>query len=273
MNLPGHGRDVWLDGAPVPATAAALTLDDPAIHTGLGVFETVALDGGRPLDLAAHLDRMRSGAARLGVPLPARDALERVARDAAAAEPSSPGWLKIIATRGGHWAAFSGPLDPDTVGAAATAVVLPWRRHARDPLAGIKALAYAANRLGLEHARQRGADEGLWLDHLGMLTEGCASNLFVVRRRALFTAGASQGILPGVVRGHVLRAARHLGLVVHEGKLRAARLRQADEAFLTSSLRGVRPLVRVDGRTVGAGAGGPLTRAIADRVANTRRDR
>ena len=106
---------------------------------------------------------------------------------------------------------------------------------------------------------------------VGHLAEGCASNLFIVRRRALYTASACEGILPGVVRDLVLAAARAAGLLVHEGRVRVVRLQRADEAFLTSSLRAVRPLVRYAGRPIGNGEPGPITAMLGRAVARSRR--
>ena len=91
-----------------------------------------------------------------------------------------------------------------------------------------------------------------------------------VQQRKLFTPGPREGILPGIVRGLVLEAARDSGLRVHEGKVRLRRLEQADEAFLTSSVRGVRPLIEYQRRPVGNGAPGPVTRDLAARVARHR---
>ena len=122
-----------------------------------------------------------------------------------------------------------------------------------------------------EEAERRGADEGIWRNTRGHLAEGCASNLFVVRRRALYTPGEGEGILPGVVRDLVLAAAREAGLLVHEGRVRVVRLERADEAFLSSSLRAVRPLVRFEGRPVGNGAPGPISELLADAVQRSRR--
>jgi branched-subunit amino acid aminotransferase/4-amino-4-deoxychorismate lyase len=161
-------------------------------------------------------------------------------------------------------------MDPAYDGRPASAVLLPWRRNAQDPLAGLKTLNYAANRMGRAWAAERGADEGLWRNARGHLTEGCSSNLFVVEGRKLFTAAVADGILPGIVRGQVLGSARDLGVAIHEGKLRLRRLERAREAFLTSSLGGVRPLVRYAGRVLGSGEAGPLTRKLAERVALAR---
>ncbi len=226
---------------------------------------------GRVLDLAEHLERMAAAADRLEIALQPRERLRATVFRAAAAERAPFGWLKILATRGGRTVVFTGPMDPADEGRAVSAVLLPWRRNPAGPLAGLKTLSYAASTVGLEHARRLGADEGLWLNTRGHLAEGCTCNLFVVSGRKLFTPGERDGILPGVVRGLVLRAAARLGYVRHEGKVRLKRLSRSDEAFLTSSLCGIRPLIRFDGRAVGSGSDGPVTRRLARAVAEMRR--
>jgi len=269
MRVPAPDVSVWIDGRKARCDEAGIPLDDPACHVGLGVFETIAVREGRILELTEHLARLGGGAALMGVPLPADERM-RATLTEAAADASPLGWLKVIATRGGHWYVLTGILDPDAEPETASAVILPWRRNPRDPLAGVKTISYAANELGLEEAARRGADEGLWLNTLGLLAEGCTSNVFVVHRRKLFTPGTEQGILPGVVRGIVLQSARRIGLTVHEGKVRIERLRHATEAFLTSSLRGVRPLVELEGRPVGSGRVGTVTLEIARKVRRVR---
>lgn len=266
MRVPDEGSRIWWNGSVVAADRAVLPLTDSSMLAGLGVFETLAARLGRPLDVSDHLARLASGARRLSVPLPDPSVLRDAVRIVASSLPSPRAWLKIVATRSGQCAAFGGQADPSEEGRPCTAVLLPWTRSRRDPLAGLKTLNYAPFTLGQEEAARRGADEGLWRNERGHLVEACSANLFVVHRRKLFTPSVSDGILPGVVRALALRAGRDMGLVVHEGKLRLPRLRQADEAFLTSSVRGVRPLVRFDGNPVGAGTRGPVCREIARRV-------
>ena len=261
---------VWLDGNLVEPAAACIQVTDPAVQFGLGVFETVAVRQGRPLERAAHLDRLFACAARLDVPLPSRDELESAVGGAVARIPSGCGWLRLIASRSGRCAVFAGSMDPAEEGRSVSAVLLPWRKSPGDALAGLKSLNYAANVIGLEEAQRRGADEGIWLNTRGHVTEGCSSNLFVVKGRGLFTPAVRDGILPGIVRGIAIAAARYLGLSIHEGKLRLPRLLRADEAFLTSSTRGVRPLVQFEGKKVGRGRPGPITLAISEEVRKRR---
>jgi branched-subunit amino acid aminotransferase/4-amino-4-deoxychorismate lyase len=262
---------VWVDGTRVAADRATVTLADPAIQAGIGAFETLAVRDSQLLDWEAHHDRLERSAEWLGVRLHDRTALAEGAAAVAAEVAGGLGWLKIVALRGGPTAIFAGAIDPAAIGESVSAILLRWRRSPSDPLAHFKTLNYAPFALGLEEARRRGADEGLWLNTRGHVAEGCSSSVFVVRRRTIFTAAVRDGILPGVTRAIALEAARALGIVIHEGKLRLKKLETADEAFLSSSVRGVRPLVRFEGRPVGRGLPGPITRAIADRVAVLRK--
>ncbi len=261
---------VWFDGRWVGSAEAVLSIADPALGAGLGVFETLAVRQGEVLDWQAHWRRFLGAAAALGVAVRDEAEVARAAARLASHVCGGAGWLKLLALRPAHCAVFGGTMDPAEEGRPATAVLLPWYLASRGPLAGLKTLNYAAFALGLEEARRRGADEGLWRNERGHLTEGCTSNLFLVRRRKVYTAGLREGILPGVTRAIAMAAARRLGLAVWEGKLRLKRLLEADEAFLTSSLRGVRPLLRVDQRPVGSGRPGPVTEAIAREVVRLR---
>ena len=260
----------WVDGKRQRVSEARIPIEDSGLQSGVGLFETLAIRDGRVLDLEAHVARMTGGAKRMGVDVPDGESLRSLIREAAGDGAPAHGWLKIIVTGGGHNFVIRGRLDPGEDGKPLTAILLPWRRNARDPLVGLKTLNYAANRMGLELAKSRGADEGLWLNTRGHLAEGCRSNLFVIQGRKIFTPGPREGILPGVVRGLVLEAARGLGLSVHETRVRVPRLRRAREAFLTSSLRGVGPLVGFEGRPVGSGRPGVLTGRIAAEVSRLR---
>jgi branched-subunit amino acid aminotransferase/4-amino-4-deoxychorismate lyase len=270
VNLPEPGSRCWIDGRPVAVERACLPAFDPGLLSGLGLFETLALRSARAIDLDAHLGRLQAAAGQLQIAMPPIERVRGIVEVAAATSPDACGWIKIVVTAAGHWLVARGRMVPQDEGRPASAVVLRFRRNPRDPLVGLKTLCYAPGVLGLREAMQRGADEGLWLNVRGRLAEGCASNLFVVRGGRLFTPSEREGILPGIVRRRTIEAARGLGLAVHEGPVRRERLARAGEAFLTSSLRGVRPLVRVGGRPVGSGATGPLTRRLAAEVARLR---
>lgn len=271
MKRPAPGEPCLVDGRELWGEEAALPLGDPALQAGLGLFETLRVAGGRVLRVEAHLARLERGAARLAIGAPPPALLSEWIARTAARIASGEGWVKLILSGAGRVVVYGGPLESDPSGgrepAEVRAVLLPWRRSLADPLAGIKSLAgRAANELGLVLAARRGAEEGLWRNSRGHLTEACSANLFVVRRGKLYTAAEGEGLLPGIVRAEVLRLAAETGWTVHTGKLRLWRLREAEEAFLTSSVRGVRPLVAVDGRRLGSGHPGPLTRWLAGRL-------
>jgi len=270
LRLPDDKGLIWLDGERVSTGSAVIPIGEPGLQAGLGVFETLAVRSGQAIDLDAHLDRLEAGAGIMGVALPTRERVLATVNEAARSSTVPCAWLKILALRGGRWMVLTGSMGAEEEGCAVSAIVLPWRRDPRDPLVAVKSTCYASNQLGLELAQRHGADEGLWLNSRGHLAEGCTSNLFVVTHRRVFTPATQEGILPGVVRALAIRAAKELGIPVHETRVRLKRLRQANEAFLTSSLSALRPLVRLDGRPVGDGAPGPVTGAIATRLRSLR---
>jgi branched-chain amino acid aminotransferase len=128
--------------------------------------------------------------------------------------------------------------------------------------AGAKLSAYTANLLALQIAQARGAYEAALVREDGALTEGHSSNLFVVRGGAVETPPISTGILAGITRALVLEESCAEGLEVRERLLFARDFEQADEAFLTSSLREIVPIVSLDGAPIGAGRPGPITRRL-----------
>ena len=127
---------------------------------------------------------------------------------------------------------------------------------------GPKSSNYLANLLALHAAKQKGAYEAIFVTPDGSVLEGASSNVFVVEGGALATPPASAGILEGVTRRFVLEAAGALGIPAAETRLSLSDVMSADEVFITSSLREVVPVVRVDDHEVGEGTPGMLTRRI-----------
>jgi branched-chain amino acid aminotransferase len=127
---------------------------------------------------------------------------------------------------------------------------------------GAKVTNYLANLLALREARVRGAVEALIVDPRGHIIEGASSNVFLVTAGRVATPPESAGILAGITRAHVLAAARDLGIPVDERELSPEDVHGADEVFVTSSIRELLPVVRVDDRVIGTGAPGPVSRAL-----------
>ena len=144
-------------------------------------------------------------------------------------------------------------------------VLLPFPRDAAAPWGALKLVGHASAVAGRLLARRRGAQEGLYVTADGEVTEATTANLFLVERGRLVTPVAAGGLLVGVTRDLVVRLARRAGLVVREERVTAARLRRAAEVFLTASTVEIMPVVRLDGRRVGAGRPGPITLALQER--------
>ena len=116
--------------------------------------------------------------------------------------------------------------------------------------------------LAMAQAKERGAEEALVVNGEGLVSEGCTSNVFLVKGGVLVTPPESLGILLGITRQHVLALAADLGVPVVEKAFSPAELAAADEAFITSSIREVVPVVRADDAVVAGGKPGPVTRQL-----------
>jgi branched-chain amino acid aminotransferase len=145
-----------------------------------------------------------------------------------------------------------------------SAHVASGRRNQHSMTAGLKTVAYTDSVAALLEARRAGADEAILLDTDGHCSEASASNLFALIDGALVTPPVSCGALPGVTRAVVFELAGRRGVSSTERVLELEELCLAGEAFLTSSIRGIAPLVRVGSRVVGAGVPGDVTRALID---------
>jgi branched-subunit amino acid aminotransferase/4-amino-4-deoxychorismate lyase len=275
---------VWLNGRVLPARAAVVSALDRGLLHGDGVYDTWRTYGGRPFAVAAHVRRLAGAARALGLPAPAPAARwERLSRVLAARAGVADAAVRLTLTRG---AAGDGVIP--TRRAAPTrlltvralpadlarrrargirAVLLPFPRDASAWWGRHKLVGHASAVAGRLLAARRGADEGLYVTADGEVTEGTTSNVFVVVRDALVTPPLAAGILPGVTRALVLRLARRAGLAVREERVSRARLVGAREAFVTASTVEVLPVVRVDGRRVGTGAPGAVTRDLQRRYA------
>jgi len=271
------GSVTFVNGEETPPDAAVISARDRGLTLADGLFETLRVHNGRAFQGGAHLARMRRGLEAMSIAVP-RD-LERHLTDALRAYGDRHGSARLTVTRGPGTGglAVRGEMRPTvimTVGPmpafpAATyeqglsAFVPAGRRNPRAVTAGIKTLSYTDAVVALLAAVQKGFDEALLLDTDDHLSEASASNLFVWTGSTLVTPPISCGALPGITRATVLRLAREAGIEAVERTCTLADLATAEEAFLTSSLRGLAPLARVDDRAVGSGRPGTLTRRLA----------
>ncbi|MEU7014758.1 aminodeoxychorismate lyase [Streptomyces sp. NPDC046385] len=264
---------LWVNGALHDAETAQVSVLDHGLTVGDGIFETVRAERGETFALTLHLERLTRSARGLGLPDPDLDEVRRACAAVLEANPMELGRLRITYTGGlsplGSERGDAGASLVVALGATArrpdsTAVItVPWTRNERGALTGLKTTSYAENVVALARAREQGASEALFGNTVGQLCEGTGSNVFVVIDGRIHTPPVSSGCLAGITRA---LAVEWTGAV--ETDLPLEVLGSADEIFLTSTLRDVQAVHRVDDREL-AGAPGPVT-AKAMRVFDER---
>ncbi|MQS38956.1 aminotransferase class IV [Streptomyces katsurahamanus] len=253
----------WVNGGLRDADDARISVLDHGLTVGDGVFETAKTVDGRPFALTLHLERLTRSALGLGLPEPDHDEARRACAAVLEANPTARGRLRITYTAGlsplGSERGESGPTLVVALGernppADSTAVItVPWTRNERSAVAGLKTTSYAENVVALARAAGQGATEALLANTVGQLCEGTGSNVFVVVDGEIHTPPLSSGCLAGITRALTVRWTG-----AKETELPFDVLERADEVFLTSSLRDVQPVHRVDGRSL-VDAPGPVT--------------
>lgn len=267
-----------LNGQFLTASDARISVLDQGFLFGYGLFETILVRGGRPWFLAAHLQRLETGCAALGITLPrpvtemgnlirktikqngVLDGALRLTLSAGPAPGEAAGNL-VIATRPLPYT----PLDYQKGFRAGWS---SFRRNEQSPLVKFKTLNYLENLLAKREARERGWDEALFLNTAGCVAEGTMSNVFLVKNGRVITPSPDQGLLPGIMRRAVLDVCRRLALVTQERPVFPDELLAADESFLTNSLMEVMPLVEIDRYPIGKGRPGSVTSQVKKAISD-----
>lgn len=266
---------IWVNGALREADEALVSVMDHGLTVGDGVFETLKASHGIAFAMDRHLRRLARSARGLGLSEPDLDAVRHACEAVLAANPVPLGRLRITYTGGtsplGSERGTTGPTLVVALGSAAvrpdtTAVItVPWTRNEKGALAGLKTTSYGENVVALARAHRGGASEALFANTQGALCEGTGSNVFVVVGGKLLTPPLASGCLAGITRELVAEWAG-----AEEADLPLDVLDEADEIFLTSTLRDVQAVHRTDARELPA-APGPVTakamRIFAERAA------
>jgi branched-chain amino acid aminotransferase len=226
---------------------------------GWGVFSTLHVCEGVLFAWEHHWARMRQDAARMSVPFPPEAAwLEERLHRLVEANRAWNSTLRVVVVRnrGGTWEGPENPREFDVIAFTADlsawnpAVklgVVPNARHAAGEFAGTKCLAWAQNLIWYERAHQRGLDEVVLLNERGEVSECTSANVFVAEGGRAWTPPLASGCLPGVTRALLLDEIRVAGIAVSEKTLVPADLEAADEVFITSTTRGLLPVVSIEG--------------------------
>jgi len=280
---------VNLGGRLLPPEQALVPVLDRGFLYGDSVYEVARTYAGVTFALREHLERLEISANKIGLVLPAREILEReIARTLAAAQ-NSESYVRVMVTRGeGKWGLAPSPLDeprlvvlvrplevpPPELYARGLhlAIVRIRRNHPRtlDPKA--KTGNYLNSVIALDEARKSGADDAVFLDIKERVTESSTANIFFAKDGVVCTPPLELGILAGITRAKVIEQARAAGIIVREEPHGAGALADADEVFVTSTLREVMPVTQLSlledrdpsPRPIGDGQPGPIAKRLLE---------
>lgn len=249
--------------------SASIDLARSGARHGLGLFETLRVEAGRPLRLDLHLARLARGLAFLGLEAAPEAAAVRAFLAAETAVPGLDlGVLRLLAVDD-RLLAWAEPLPADPAGAVRVGLAEGFQRASSSPLNRHKTLAYLENHLLARQARARGCDELLALNEHGRLTDGARTTLLVRWERRWLTPPVEEGALPGTLRALLLAAG-----LVQEEVVDLALLRRAEAVTLCNALREILPVAALV-LPEGERSLDPEPRALADlraAVAESKRD-
>lgn len=270
-------RVAYVNGRYLPHRAAAVHVEDRGYQFADGVYEVIAVRSGRLIDEEPHLDRLDRSLSELRMASAmARAPLRRVIREMLRRNRLRDGLIYIQMTRGvaprdhvfpagaptslvvtaRYVAPRHGPADGVGV------ITVPDRRWAR---CDIKSVSLLPNVLAKQEARDAGAFEAWQVDREGCVTEGTATNAWIVTGEGeIVTRATDHAILGGITRQSVYRLAAERQMRIVERPFTVDEAQAAAEAFLTSTTNHVRPVLAIDGKRVGDGRPGPVTRRLQD---------
>ncbi|MEX2287895.1 MAG: branched-chain-amino-acid transaminase [Planctomycetaceae bacterium] len=274
---------VYISGKLVPKHEATLSVYDHGLLYGDGVFEGIRVYGGRAFLLDEHVQRLYEGAKaiRLEIPLSPAD-LKSAVNDTVAANALTDGYVRLVITRGAGTLGLDirKTSNPQVIIIADTITLYPpelyekgmelvtastIRNHPGALSARIKSLNYLNNILAKIEGADAGCVEALMLNHKGEVAECTGDNIFIVKAGAIKTPPADACILEGITRAAVIKLADQGGRKVLETPLTRHDIYTADECFLTGTAAEVIAVISLDGRQIGDGKPGPVTKDLLER--------
>lgn len=271
---------IYLDGQFVPQEEAKVSVFDHGLLYGDGVFEGIRSYNGRVFKLDEHLKRLYDSAKALMLNMPLSiDEMEEAVLETLRQNNLRDAYIRLVVTRG----VGDLGLDPDKCPRATVFIIadkialyppefyengleivtVPTRRNLTEALnPRIKSLNYLNNILAKIEGKLAGVIEALMINAEGYVVECTGDNVFIWKDNTLFTPPTYVGILEGVTRNAVMGIAREIGLDVREQVFTRHDLYIADECFLTGTAAELIPVVKVDGRVVGSGKSGEVTRKL-----------
>lgn len=267
---------VFFNGQFLPKETVHISPDDRGFLLADGAYEVVRIYGGQPFLLAEHLRRLRYSLGELRIALPQTEELPGVAQELIRRNDlmGKDGTIYIQVTRGVAPRTHAFPSKPTPPTCYVTAspftphpekwqdgvvvILVPDIRWGR---CDIKSLALLPNVLASQEAKERGAEEAVFV-HEGVVTEGAHTNVCAVLDGQLVTHPATNRILAGITRGLVLDLCGQIGIPCREEPILSTELRSASEVMILGTTTEIMPVVQVDDWQVGAARPGPITRQL-----------
>lgn len=280
MAAPAGPGVVSIDGVQYALADAKISVFDRGFLFGDSAFEVMRTYGGVPFRLGDHLARLQLSCERLLIPLSvSSEALETEVGAVMSASGLEEVYIRIVVTRGSgpigiiidgsmtpsvlvYALPMSLPPIEDYESGVAVALARIGRPTDGTSAEGAKASNYLGSVLAVHEVRQRGCVEAIIVGGGGQVIEGATSNVFAVHDGVVITPPSRVGILEGITRRTVMELCESAGRSCREQQMHPRDLYTADEVFITSSIREVMPVVRVDDVAIGAGVPGPVTRAL-----------
>jgi len=273
---------IFIDGKYCSERDAKVSVFDHGLLYGDGVFEGIRAYHGHVFKLKEHIDRLFYSAKAILLEIPmSHAALMKATVETCRANKLRDGYIRLVVTRG----IGTLGLNPRTCKKPSVIIIadkiqlyppeyyrrgldiitVPTVRNLHSALnPAIKSLNYLNNILAKIEANNAGVEEAVMLNAEGFVAECTGDNLFIVKNRALFTPPLSAGALYGITRQTVIELAEEAGLKVSEPNLTRYDLFNADECFLTGTGAELIPVVKIDGRVIGTGKPGPITRRLEE---------
>jgi len=269
---------VFIDGKFYDEKNAKISVFDHGLLYGDGVFEGIRAYNGRAFKLKEHIDRLFFSAKAILLKIPlSRPAITRAVLDTCRRNKIRDGYIRLVVTRG----VGTLGLDPDLCKRGSVIVIsgkiqlypgelyekgmplitVPTTRNFANAInPAIKSLNYLNNILAKIEAKIGGCAEAIMLNPSGNVAECTGDNVFILSGGQLLTPPLSAGALRGITRGVVIDLAAQMGLEVREPDLTRYDLYNADECFITGTAAEIAPVALIDGRVIGRGRPGPVTR-------------
>jgi branched-chain amino acid aminotransferase len=274
---------VYISGKLVDKSDAKISVFDHGLLYGDGVFEGIRAYSGRVFRLKQHVDRLYESALGIHLQIPMkREELAKAIEDTLAYNKLTDAYIRVVITRGAGSLGIDPrkTSDPQIIIITDKITIYPeelyehglkiitaatTRNHPNAVNPRIKSLNYLNNILAKIEGTQAGCMEALMLNHKGQVAECTGDNIFVVHSGVIHTPSIDSGILEGITRDAVIELARAAGYTLFERSMDRHDVFKADECFLTGTAAELIPVVECDGRVIGSGRPGPITRLLRER--------